>query len=118
MIGTVISQRRKEISEKGNRLETLIITRENGLAVVTLNNPPMNTLSSTMVAELIRTINQLGDDEKVRAILINARGRAFCAGAELGVPESAAGPASFDVRKFVVSVNQQKPSNKQRLRAY
>lgn len=90
--------------EKETRLETLIITREDGLATVTLNHPPMNTLSPTLIAELTKTMGQLGEDDQVRAILIKARGRAFCAGAELGGAGTAT-PTSLSMRKRIVQLN-------------
>ena len=92
------------MSEQEAALETLIITREEGLAIVTINNPPMNTLSQTLREELRRTMEQLGEDEQVRAVLINARGRAFCAGAELGGSRSSP-PTSLDIRKGIVRLN-------------
>jgi len=93
------------MSKKETKLETLIVTRDDGLATVTLDHPPMNTISTTLTAELTQVMRQLADDDQVRGVLINARGRTFCAGAELVLSEDGSPPTSLGTRKWVVSLN-------------
>lgn len=70
--------------EEETGLETLILTRENGLATVTLNRPQaLNTINDVMAWEILQTMEKLGSDDQVRAVLLRATGRAFCAGVEL-----------------------------------
>lgn len=60
------------------------ITVENRIGVVTLNRPEKrNALSHTLVTELKTAVNQLEDRDDVKVIVVNARGTAFCAGADL-----------------------------------
>src|SRR5262245_56669269 len=73
------------------------------VAVVTIENPPMNQLSAPLLEELEAELDRLDADEGVRAIvLVGAGDRAFVAGADIkefpslrqaatGAPES--GPA-------------------------
>lgn len=55
-----------------------------GVAIVTLNRPDkFNCLSSSMMAGLDSAITSLEEDRKVRAVLLLARGKHFCTGADL-----------------------------------
>jgi enoyl-CoA hydratase/carnithine racemase len=65
--------------------ETLLLDREEGYAVVTLNRPPANAISETLIRELNAALNELHGDERVRAVVITGSGdRIFCGGADLG----------------------------------
>ena len=56
-----------------------------GIALIWLNRPDMrNALNDTMIAELNDAIGCAIDDDDVRAIVLAGRGKAFCAGADLG----------------------------------
>ena len=62
-------------------LETTI---DNRVATLTLNRPnKFNALSEEMLAELQTTLTAIGKDDSVAVIILNARGRAFCAGHDL-----------------------------------
>jgi 2-(1,2-epoxy-1,2-dihydrophenyl)acetyl-CoA isomerase len=55
-----------------------------GVAMVTLNESErMNPLTESLQAGLLDAISRVHDDRKIRAMLLTARGRAFCAGADL-----------------------------------
>jgi enoyl-CoA hydratase/carnithine racemase len=65
--------------------ETLIVEREDGFAVVTLNRPPANAISAELVADLERAVAELEGDPAVRAVIVTGAGdRIFCGGADLG----------------------------------
>ncbi|AOH53595.1 enoyl-CoA hydratase [Peribacillus muralis] len=59
------------------------VEKENFITVVTLNNPPANTLSSSCIAELRILLQELGRDEETRAIILTGAGRFFIAGADI-----------------------------------
>lgn len=52
-----------------------------GVLTLAMDAPPANTLSEAMIAALTAVIEQPGDD--VRVIVLEARGRLFCAGHDL-----------------------------------
>lgn len=54
-----------------------------GIARLTLDRPPVNALSREMVEQIRRAAGDLGDDPVLTVVLIAARGKAFCAGADL-----------------------------------
>lgn len=62
-----------------------IKTEQRGhVAIVTLARPDVrNAFNDAMIAELTQAIEALGQDSDVRAIVLAAEGKAFCAGADL-----------------------------------
>lgn len=71
---------------------TLQITRDGAVARVTLNRPEVrNAFNDTMIAELREAFEQLGGDASLRAIVLGANGKAFCAGADLNWMRAMAG---------------------------
>ena len=64
--------------------EELLARIEDGVAVLTLNRPEVrNALSDTLSPALRRTIGSLGEDSRVRAVLVTGAGTAFCAGGDV-----------------------------------
>ncbi|HZH32828.1 MAG TPA: enoyl-CoA hydratase/isomerase family protein [Pyrinomonadaceae bacterium] len=60
-----------------------------GVAVLTLNDPPANTYSYEMMGELDRAILAARMDESVHVIVITGSGeKFFCAGADIGMLQS------------------------------
>jgi len=62
-----------------------ISTEQDGaVAIVTIDNPPMNALSAPLLEELEAEIERLDADDAVRAIVLKGAGeRAFVAGADI-----------------------------------
>ena len=57
---------------------------EDGVSTVTLNRPDkLNAVTSVMIDELIRALDDADADDAVRAVIVTGAGRAFCAGADL-----------------------------------
>ncbi|KIF83479.1 enoyl-CoA hydratase/isomerase family protein [Noviherbaspirillum autotrophicum] len=64
--------------------QTIEIDRQGHVATVTLNRPDVrNAFNETAIAELAQAFRELGADNAIRAIVLTARGPAFCAGADL-----------------------------------
>jgi enoyl-CoA hydratase/carnithine racemase len=58
--------------------------RSDAVTLVTIDNPPMNALSSALLDELEAEIDALDADDEVRAIVLRGAGeRAFVAGADI-----------------------------------
>ena len=57
--------------------------REKDVAVVEVNNPPVNALSQAVRAGLLAAIQEADADASVRAIVIRCLGRTFIAGADI-----------------------------------
>jgi len=57
--------------------------RDDGVAVVRLDNPPVNALSRAVLGELAAVAGELGDDDNVKAVVVTGEGKAFAAGADI-----------------------------------
>ena len=76
--------------------DTLIVTREESYAVVTLNRPPANAISEPLMRELDAALTSLQGDPSVRSVILTGAGdRIFCAGADLGSAFSGGDVADF-----------------------
>lgn len=65
-----------------NTIEVIVDTR--GIATLTLARPEKhNAMNSQMMAEITAATQTLGADDKVRAVILAAQGKSFCAGADL-----------------------------------
>jgi len=63
-----------------------------GVLVITLDRPErLNAFTDRMMAEMLDAFDRADSDDDVRAVIVTGRGRAFCAGADLG-----RGGATFD----------------------
>lgn len=62
---------------------TVIIAREGAIAVVTVDNPPVNALSQALRQTLIEAVAALDADATVRAVVLLCAGRTFIAGADV-----------------------------------
>lgn len=64
-------------------MEFLTVEREDGVAVVTINRPPANALSRTVILEVDALMDEVEDDHEVRVIVLRGEGRFFSAGADI-----------------------------------
>lgn len=65
--------------------ELVAVTVDDGVALVELNRPEkLNALNAEMRDQLEAALVTLGADKTVRVVILTGRGRAFCAGADLG----------------------------------
>jgi enoyl-CoA hydratase len=56
----------------------------NGIAIVTIDNPPMNVLSGQVTKELREVFTQIAEDQNIIAVVLTGAGnRAFMAGADI-----------------------------------
>lgn len=68
---------------------------EDGIAVVTIDHPPVNGLSRVVRRGLVEAFERVRCDAGIRAAVLTGSGRMFCAGGdlrELGTPDAAAEP--------------------------
>lgn len=78
--------------------DTILVRREGAVAVVTLNRPDvLNAMTKPMARAYADALRAADADPEVRAIVVTGAGRAFCAGADLGVLRQ--GPEA--IRRFV-----------------
>lgn len=64
-------------------MSTVISRIEDGIAVLSIANPPVNALSAAVRSALDAALVQAADDEAVSGIVITAEGNSFIAGADI-----------------------------------
>lgn len=87
--------------------ETVSTTLEHGIAVILLDNPPVNALGHNLREPLFRALEAARADDAVKAIVIACAGRTFIAGAdisEFGKPPKA--PSLPDLIDLLESIDK------------
>jgi len=66
-----------------DELTQVLVKVENGVALVSLNNPPVNAFSTQMCIELTRVMDMASESNEIKGVVLTGEGRIFCAGADL-----------------------------------
>ena len=56
---------------------------EDNIAIVQINNPPVNELSVQVIKELDKTLDLLSEKNDTKVIIITGKGRFFCTGVDI-----------------------------------
>jgi 3-hydroxyacyl-CoA dehydrogenase len=59
------------------------LTKDSGIAIITINNPPVNALSPGVPEGIAAAIEQIDKDESVKAAVLIGGGKTFVAGADI-----------------------------------
>lgn len=72
------------MSEQTSDQRPILLERDGGLAVITLNRPEAyNALDEALAAELLDAVIACDHDREVRAVMLTGAGAAFCAGGDI-----------------------------------
>ena len=72
------------ISDSMSDMEFVKLRIDEGIAIITLDNPPVNVLSPKVLEELGEAVDQIAKDVSAKGVVITAAGtNAFCAGADV-----------------------------------
>lgn len=81
--------------------EPVLCSMNEGIAIITLNNPPMNVVTLDLTRALGQTLDRLATDDAVRAVILTGSGtRAFCAGSDVGEFASMMTPGQIVSKKL------------------
>lgn len=61
----------------------LKLSKEGAVSVITINRPPANAMSYTLIVELDELFDELAQDQHTRVVVIHGEGRFFSAGADI-----------------------------------
>jgi len=64
-------------------MEFLSWKAEDGVAIITIARPPANALSRGIIAEVNAVLDEVENDDTVRALVLHGEGRFFSAGADI-----------------------------------
>jgi enoyl-CoA hydratase/carnithine racemase len=71
------------LSAMANRIGDIHIMRDDFVATVIIDRPPVNSMSVDLMRDLADALEELGKDGATRAVVLATRGKVFCAGADL-----------------------------------
>src|ERR1700689_1005969 len=83
------------------------LTRDGDVAIITINNPPVNALSPGVPQGISEAIEQIGKDDSVHAAVLIGGGRTFVAGAdirEFGKLASGASPCGAGLLPLLLQI--------------
>ncbi len=74
----------KFLSESNRQMPDLIqLTQDGDIAIITINNPPVNAISPGVPEGILQAIHQVDADPSVKAAVVIGGGRTFIAGADI-----------------------------------
>jgi 3-hydroxyacyl-CoA dehydrogenase len=82
-------------------------SKDNGIAVISINNPPVNALSPGVPEGISESIERINDDPEIKAVVLIGGGRTFVAGAdikEFGKMVSGKSPRGAGMLPFLLRV--------------
>lgn len=87
-----------------NKIRTEI---DAGVAVVTLDNPPLNVVTVDLTRALDQTLDELAASPEVRAVVLTGAGdRAFCAGSDIREFSQFIGPQGQVLERKLIAENE------------
>ena len=73
-------------STDGESVDVVSVSRDAGVATITMNRPPVNAIAPALLTALGAAVGEVGDDASVRVVVLrSAIPRYWMAGADLGV---------------------------------
>jgi 3-hydroxyacyl-CoA dehydrogenase len=69
--------------ERPSMSDLVQLTKDNGIAVITINNPPVNALSPGVPEGIAAALEQIDRDDSVKAAVLIGGGKTFVAGADI-----------------------------------
>ena len=91
-----------------NKLKGKVNYSVNGnIAILEVDNPPVNPLSSGVRAGLAEYISKANADDSIEGIILTGAGRSFIAGADISeFGQEPKGPSLFEVQEFIEDSNK------------
>jgi 3-hydroxyacyl-CoA dehydrogenase len=59
------------------------LTRDHEIAIITIDNPPVNALSPAVAEGIARAVEQVEKDDSIKAAVLIGAGRTFVVGADI-----------------------------------
>lgn len=72
------------MSDSKTHPETVHVAVASGLARITLDRPPVNVLTTAMMRDLAAALRRVAADDAVRVVRLDAAGKTFSAGVDVG----------------------------------
>ena len=79
---------------------TVRFTRDGGLGILVLENPPLNLIGDALIGDLVTALEEIEATDGLRALLVRAEGNLFSAGADVRL---FAGKGAAEMRPLIAS---------------
>jgi enoyl-CoA hydratase/carnithine racemase len=79
---------------------TVRFTRDGGLGILVLENPPLNLIGEALIGDLVVALDEIETSDGLRSLLIRAEGQVFSAGADVRL---FAGKGAAEMRPLIAS---------------
>lgn len=76
-------------------MSTIGFEKNNHIVELTINSPPANALSSTLIADISHQLDEIEKDPQIKAVVLKGEGRFFSAGADIKEFTSLDEPSEF-----------------------
>src|SRR5215211_2262321 len=99
-LAAIFRLRVSTLDEEVGGMSEILVAAGDGVATITLNRPDvLNSLNRPMARSLLAAIEGARDDDAIRAVVLTAAGRGFCAGQDLAeaMPKDGAMPDLGDI---------------------
>src|SRR4029077_16736465 len=83
------------------------LTNDNGIAIITINNPPVNALSPGVSEGIAATIEQIDEDGSIKPLCLSSGGQTLIAGAdikEFGKITSGKGSGGLELPSLLLNI--------------
>lgn len=93
--------------------ELVGLTRDSEIAIITINNPPVNALSPAVAQGIAKAIEDVSKNNSIRAVVLIGAGRTFIAGAdikEFGKITSGKTPRGAGLLPLLLQIENGKPT--------
>jgi len=64
-------------------MSKLTLDVQNNVGILTIQSPPANALSSSLLQDLNEKLDQIAEDKQIKAVILKGEGRFFSAGADI-----------------------------------
>ena len=83
MIDVIMAEIWYDGEQRRGILKTLTVEMNQNIAILTIKSPPANALSSALINDLDQKLDELEQDQAVKAVVLKGDGRFFSAGADI-----------------------------------
>ena len=75
------------------------------VATIEIRRPPLNFFDIALIRQIADALDEIGDDMAIRAVVLAAQGKAFCAGANFAAPPADGEPEDADPASGLGAIN-------------
>ena len=92
-----------------DKKNAVLLERKGAIAHLKFNRPgTMNSVNGDLCAGLVRFLDELAEDDSIKAVVLSGEGRSFCAGGDLQTIDTAVRSLRRGGRAVIVGIGMEK----------